>query len=55
MEDNFINTNFIYFLKAKMLDEIIMDLKNIELPPEWTPRDVLGFVINKIELKKDKL
>jgi hypothetical protein len=49
------NIDIISAMQIKMLDEVILELNNIELPPEWRPKDVLGFAIKKIESKKGKL
>lgn len=43
------------FLLKKFINEIINELKSLELPPEWSPRDVLGYVIKKIEDKGNKI
>jgi hypothetical protein len=42
----------LHIIKQKVLNELIRDLSNIELPPEWSPRDVLGFVIKILEDKE---
>jgi hypothetical protein len=42
-------------VKQKFINDIIKELDNLELPPEWSPRDVLGFVIRKIEDKGKKI
>ncbi len=42
-------------VKQKFINEVIKDLEGLELPPEWRPRDVLKFVINKIEEKGKKI
>ena len=39
-------------IKQKVLRELIKDLNGIELPSEWKPRDVLGFIIRKLEEKE---
>lgn len=36
-------------VKQKFIDNIIKELDGLELPPEWSPRDVLGFVVRKIK------
>ena len=36
-------------IKKKFIQDLTEELKNLELPPEWSPRDVLGFVVRKIE------
>lgn len=42
-------------VKKKFIDDLIHELKDLELPPEWSPRDVLGYVIRKIEDKGNKI
>ena len=42
-------------IKQKVLRELINELEGIELPPEWSPRDVLGFVIRKLEDQGKKI
>jgi hypothetical protein len=42
-------------IKKQFIHDLTNDLKNLELPPEWSPRDVLGFVIRKIEDKGNKI
>jgi len=42
-------------IKKKFVYELINELENLELPPEWSPRDVLGFVVRKIEDKGKKI
>lgn len=39
----------LYIIEKKFINEIIKELENLELPPEWRPRDVLGFVIRKLQ------
>lgn len=39
-------------IKKSFLRELIYELEGLELPPEWKPRDVLGFVIRKLEDKE---
>ena len=36
-------------IKKTVVDNLIKDLQNIELPPEWRPKDVLYFVRRKLE------
>jgi hypothetical protein len=40
------------FIKKQSINEIIKDLEDLEFPPEWRPRDVLGFVIKKLQEKE---
>ena len=42
-------------IKKKFIQDLTDELKNLELPPEWSPRDVIGFVIKKIEDKGNKI
>jgi hypothetical protein len=42
-------------IKKQFIDDIIHELKDLQLPPEWSPRDVLGYVIRKIEDKGNKI
>ena len=42
-------------VKQKFLNDIIKELEGLELPPEWSPRDVLGFVIRKLEDQGKKI
>jgi len=42
-------------IKQKFIQDLINELKDLELPPEWSPRDVLGFVVRKIEDKGKKI
>jgi len=42
-------------VKQKFINEIIQDLEGLEFPPEWRPKDVLGFIIKKIEEKGKKI
>lgn len=42
-------------IKKKFIQDLISEFKDLELPPEWSPRDVLGFVIRKIEDKGNKI
>lgn len=39
-------------IKKSFLKQLIVELENLELPPEWKPREVLGFVIRKLEDKE---
>lgn len=39
-------------IKQKILRELIIELKCIEIPPDWRPSEALGFVIRKLEDKE---
>lgn len=41
-----------HIIKQKVLRELINELDEIELPHEWKPKEVLGFVIKKLEDKE---
>lgn len=41
-------------IKRKFIRDLIQELENLELPYEWKPKDVLGFVIRKLEEKENK-
>ena len=42
-------------IKKQFIDDLLHELKELELPPEWSPNDVLGYVIRKIEDKGNKI
>jgi hypothetical protein len=42
-------------IKKKFIYDLIHELKELELPPEWSPDDVLKYVIGKIEDKGKKI
>lgn len=35
--------------KTVYKDRLIKDFKNLELPPDWKPTDVINFIISRIE------
>ncbi len=41
-----------HIIKQKVLRELINELESVELPYEWKPKDVLGFLIRKLEDKE---
>ena len=49
-----INLDHFDTIKRKLIRDLIQELKNLELPYEWKPREVLGFVIRKLEEKENK-
>lgn len=50
------DTNSIILLsQKKILNDLIGDLENIELPPDWRSRDVVRFILNKIKEKESGL
>jgi hypothetical protein len=42
-------------IKKQFIDDIVNDLKDLQLPPEWSPRDVIGYIVRKIEDKGNKI
>jgi len=42
-------------IKKQFIDDLVHELKDLELPTEWKPREVLGYVIRKIEDKGNKI
>lgn len=42
-------------IKQKFIQDLINELKDLELPPEWSPKDVLDFVVKKIKDKGNKV
>lgn len=42
-------------VKKQFINDLLHELKDLELPPEWKPREVLNFVIAKIEDKGNKI
>lgn len=50
------DTNSIILLsQKKILNDLISDLENIELPPDWRSRDAVRFILNKIKEKESGL
>jgi hypothetical protein len=37
------------YIEDFIRDKIIKEIKNLELPPEWTPNDVISYIIRKID------
>ena len=42
-------------IKKQFIKDLVKEIENLELPPDWSPRDVLGYVIRKIEDKGNKI
>ena len=42
-------------VKKKFISDLINELEGLEFPPEWSPKDVLGFILRKIEDKGNKI
>jgi len=42
-------------IKKQFIHDLTEELKNLELPPEWSPKDVLSFVVKKIKDKGNKI
>jgi hypothetical protein len=41
--------------QKKLLQEIIQDIENFQLPPDWRGVDVKRFIINKLAQREAKL
>lgn len=39
------------YLEDMMREKIAREIKYLELPSEWSPNDVLKYIVNKIEKK----
>jgi len=52
IELNNMEWDHFHIIKQKVLSELINELENLEFPPEWRPREVLGFIIRKLEEKE---
>jgi hypothetical protein len=39
-------------IERRVVDQLITELDNLELPENWKPKDVLGFIIKRLEDKK---
>jgi len=37
------------YIENRVREEIIKELSNLELPHEWKPKEVINFIIRKIE------
>ena len=50
------DTNSIILLsQKKILQDLIFEIENIELPPDWRSKDAIRFILNKIKEKENKL
>lgn len=41
------------YIEDFIREKIIMEIKNLELPPEWTPNDVIRYIVKKIDRNKN--
>jgi len=39
------------YLQEKVRRDIIKDIRNLELPEEWKPQQVIDYIIRKIDKK----
>lgn len=39
-------------IKEKVIEDLIKDLKNLELPKDWSSQDIFNFVLNILERYK---
>ena len=42
-------------IKKQFINDLLREIQDLELPPEWSPRDVLGYIVRKIEDKGNKI
>ena len=42
-----------HVIKKKVLKELIIEMENLEFPPDWRPKDVLGLVVRKLKEKEE--
>ena len=40
-------------IQKKVLNELIKDMEDLEIPPDWRPREVLRLVIRKLKEKEE--
>ena len=45
--------DYFHTVQKKVLNELINDIQNLEIPPDWRPKDVLGLVIRKLKEKEE--
>ena len=36
------------YMEDQIREKILEEIKYLELPPEWTPQDVIKYVVNKL-------
>ena len=39
------------YIQDKVRQDIIIEISNLELPYEWKPREVIAYIIRKIDKK----
>lgn len=47
--------SIILMSQKKILNDLISEIENVELPPDWRSRDVFRFILNKIKEKESGL
>jgi hypothetical protein len=40
-------------IQKKVLNELIKEMEDLEIPPDWRPREVLRLVIRKLKEKEE--
>jgi hypothetical protein len=40
------------YIEDFIRDKIVKEIKDLDLPPEWTPNDVINYIIRKIDRNK---
>jgi len=39
------------YIQDKIRQDIIKEISNLELPSEWKPKEVISYIIRKIDIK----
>jgi len=42
-------------IKKQFINDIVREIKDLQLPPEWSSKDVIGYIVKKIEDKGNKI
>lgn len=45
--------DYFHIVQKKVLNELISEIENLQIPPDWRPRDVLGLVVRKLKEKEE--
>jgi hypothetical protein len=44
--------DYFHTIEKTVIDNLIKEIQNLELPSDWNPKEVLGFITRKLEDKK---
>lgn len=44
--------DYFHTTEKRVIDNLIKEIEGLELPIDWKPKEVLGFIIRKLEDKK---